>query len=440
VATAEAAAIHLGMNDTPASPSHVERLVSAPSGHVGQRWAGYREGAQRVGTRVLRSWFSCEIVVPFLATRVTLVLVAWLALQSFQDLPVKPGTWEIKANGEIGKVTTRLSADVYPFVNMWSRWDAGWYQSIAEQGYQFVPKQRSSTAFFPLYPLLMRAVHVVSPSVSAASWFLSGIIVSNMAFLVALYYVVLLFRIDDDDATAIRAALYLLVFPTTLFFSAVYSESVFLAVTVATFYYARKEKWWIAGLLGGAATLARSPGVLLFAPLFLEYLMQRRFQWRAIRLNIVALAIIPAALAAQMWYWAWRFGNMMATQDAQSAWGGGWGSLTPPWKPVIRFLTQPFIFNDTVNFSFTLVFVVLTVVACLKLRPSYGLYAASCLLFVTSWGTFESLPRYVLVIFPAFLVLARLGRNAIFDRAYLCVGSGLAAFFMLRFALWRWVA
>lgn len=405
-------------------------LFRRPTGEELRR--GLRAGA--------RSWVVRDVILPFVATRLMLVLVGWLAFQSFQDLPAKPNTWEIKADGQIGKIVTRVTPDVYPLVNMWSRWDAGWYQSIAERGYEFVPNRRSSTAFFPLYPMLMRAVHLFSASASDGSWLVAGIVVSNAALLGALIYLVLLVRLDFDHADGARAALYLLVFPTSLFFSAVYSESLFLLLTVACFYHARKEQWWVAGTIGAAAALTRSPGILLVAPLAVEYLMQRRFQLREIRSNVAALALIPAALAAQMWYWSWRFGNMMATQDAQLAWGGGWGAFTWPWKPFVRFLQQPFILNDVINFSFAGVLLALTVLAAMKLRLSYGVYAASCYLFVTSWGTFESVPRYVLVIFPAFIVLAQLGRTRAFDRAYVALAAGLAAFFMIRFALWRWVA
>ncbi len=193
-------------------------------------------------------------------------------------------------------------------------------------------------------------------------------------------------------------------------------------------------------MVGAAAALTRSPGILLVGALAVEYMIQRRFDWRAIRPNAAAIALIPAAVAGQMWYWSWRFGNMMATQDAQMAWGGGWGSFTWPWKPFVRFVQQPFILNDVVNFSFGALLLALTVLTAFKLRASYAVYAAACYLFVTSWGTFESVPRYVLIIFPAFIVLAHFGRKAAFDRAYLALAAGLAAFFMIRFSLWRWVA
>lgn len=131
---------------------------------------------------------------------------------------------------------------------------------------------------------------------------------------------------------------------------------------------------------------------------------------------------------------------MMATQDAQLAWGGGWGSLTWPWKPFLRIVQQPFIMHDVINLSFAVALLVPTVITAVKLRLTYGVYAVSCYLFVTSWGTLESVLRYVLVIFPAFIALAQFGRKPAFDRAYVAIASGLAAFFMIRFALWRGVA
>lgn len=401
--------------------------------------SGYERLKRRLNT-VWRSWPVHDVFVPFLATRVMLALVGWLALQSFENLPAMPGAWELKANGQGGPASPHLSRTSLPLLNIWSRWDAGWHQSLAKNGYHFVPGRQSNTAFFPAYAMLIRAAHCFAPAETEASWFLCGVIVSNLALLVALYYFVLLIRLDFDEGTAARAVLYLLVFPTTFFFSAVYSESVFLAAAIAGFYYARTNRWVAASMLAAVATLTRAPGILLFLVFLTEYLAQRRFRWREVRINIAALALIPAALGAQMLYFHLRFGNVMAVKDAQMAWGGEWGRLVWPWQPVIRLLQQPWMFNDVMNFSATAVFLVLTVLAAVRLRASYGVYAVSCYCFITAWGTLESMPRYVLMIFPAFILLAGLGRNPLFDRLYLCIASALAAFLMARFSLWRWVA
>ncbi len=392
----------------------------------------------------LRAWLAWwpvrDVVIPFVVTRAMLVLVGWLALHLFHSLPARPDSWEIKRNGRVGVISPHTSPKHHPLVNMWSRWDAGWYHSVAKNGYQFVPGKQSNTAFFPAYPMAIRAVHAVLPRHADLSWFISGIVVSNAALLIALYYLVLLGRLDWDDATAARGALYVLVFPTTLFFSAVYSESLFLAATVASFYYARKQRWLAAGALAGLSVLTRSPGVLLGIPLLIEYLHQRRYQLRAIRPDIAALALIPACLGALLLYFEWRFGNIRAISDAQASWGSDWGLLTWPWQAYVRFFQRPFAASEVIDFTFAISAFFLTVVAACRLRPSYGVYAVSCYWFITAWGALESMPRYMLSIVPIFMLLADWGRSRIFDRVYLIAASGLSVLFMMCFAAWRWVA
>lgn len=380
------------------------------------------------------------VIAAFLVTRVVLAFIGWLALHSFQNLASTPGSWEIKAGGEMGPAVTHLSRDTYPLVNIAARWDSGWYHSVAKNGYAFLPGQQSNTAFFPAYPMLMRAAHVLLPGNTDASWFVAGMIVSNLALLVALAYFLRLVQIDYGAETAARAVLYLLVFPTAFFFSAVYAESVFVAAIMATFYYARTQRWIAAGICAAIATLARSPGILLIVPLGFEYLAQRRFRWREIRPDILALALIPAALGGLMLYFRARFGNLNAIRDAQAAWAGGWGEFNPPWQPLVRFFQQPFVAYDLINFGCAVALLTLCVIAALRLRTSYGIYALLSYWFVTAWGSFDSLPRYFLPVFPAFIVLALAGRRAVFDRLYLVSSSMLAAFLMVRFALWRWVA
>ncbi|MFN2507175.1 MAG: glycosyltransferase family 39 protein [Chthoniobacterales bacterium] len=387
----------------------------------------------------LRSWMFRDVLIPFITARAVLTLIGWLALQYFHNLPANPGSWELNPAGQITTVS-HLSMTSHPLLNMYSRWDAGWYHSIAKQGYSFKPGRQSNTAFFPLYPALMRAVHVFIPSDTDSSWFLAGVIASNCAFLVALCYLLLLLRMDFDQETSARAVLYLLVFPTAFYFFAVYGESVSLATTVAAFYYARKNNWWLAGAFAGAATLTRSPGVLLGAPLLAEYLGQREFRWRSIRADILSLGLIPACLIAHMLFLRWSVGNVTAIQDAQAAWGSQWGRFSAPWAPLFRLRPHPFTYFDFINVGFAGVMLVLVVLAAARLRLSYGVYAVTGFWFITSWGTYESMPRYVIVLFPAFLILAKWGHNRAFDRAYVAVASALAALFMTRFTLWLWVA
>ncbi len=370
-------------------------------------------------------------------SRLTLVLVGWLAMNLLSHA-AKPGTWELDRRGRVTTVQTRVSPNVYPLTNMWSRWDAGWYVGIAEHGYQFTPGQPSNRAFFPVYPALMRIVRAVLHSHTAAAWLRAGIIVSNAALAIALGYLFLLTKLEFDEATARRAVLYLLIFPTTFFLSAVYSESVFLAFTIASFYYARKGQWWVAGVLGCAAALSRPPGVMIALGLGAEYLMQCEFNWRKLRLNALSVALPPIALACFFSYLHYAEGSADTVVQAQSAWGL---QLQPQWRTFAPFFQRGLEVRGTnIDLGFTFLFIALVIGTAFRLRLSYTVFSVGYLIFITMWGSLESVPRYGLGLFPAIMLLAMIGRNETFHRAYVPVSAALAALFMAVFAVWGWVA
>lgn len=380
-------------------------------------------------------------MLPFIATRVMLVLVAWLSLLLLPDLA--NGKWEINQSGETVGVDNRPLTTSPLLVNLFSRWDGGWYISVARSGYRFVPGQQSNTAFFPLYPLLIRGVHAVWPGQNPSSWISAGILVSNAAVLCGLAYLFLLVRMEFNEAVARRTVFYLMIFPTTLFFSAVYTESLFLTTSVAAFYYARKQGWWLAGLFGAAAILTRSQGVVLGVPLAFEYFRQRNFNLWKIRSNILALGLLPAALAGFLLFMYWRTGNAFATRDAQFVWVGESAGLTPQWQTLASFFRRPIAVHggprSIVDLIFTVVFTLLTIGAAVRLRPIYGIYAVVFLLFTTGWGSFSGMTRYSLILFPAFMILGLAGRHRLFDRLYVSLATGFAALFMILFAHWGWV-
>ena len=284
----------------------------------------------------------------------------------------------------------------------------------------------------------MRATHAIVHSKKDLWWFVCGIIVSNAALLGALLYLFLLARFEFDEATARRAVLYLLVFPTTLFLSAVYSESVFLLCIIGAFYHARRGQWWWAGALGGLAALSRPPGIMIFVGLVVEYLLQCEFNWRKIRLNVFALGLPPLCLAGYFGYLRYAEGTATAVLQAQGSWGLG---MQNPLRTVASFLTDFGGEHGTVvDLGFTLVFAALAIVMLFRLRWSYAIYSLAYLGFVTMWGSLHSMPRYVLGMFPAIIFLAVLGRNETFHRAYVPISAALAALLMGIFAVWGWVA
>ena len=386
-------------------------------------------------------WFVGDIIIPFVITRVALLLVAWVGFHLLPLLVTFPSAWEIGRDGNKHAVVNHISPNDHPWINMLSRWDAGWYVDIARDGYQFQPGFPSNAAFFPLYPLLLRAVH--APLFLPQNdywWLVTAIAISNMVLLIGLTYFRALVALDLDSEIASRAVTYLLIFPTSFFLSSVYSESLFLALTVGAFYYARKEQWLLACSFAALGTLTRSQGIIVVLPLLIEYLSQRSFSLRKVGWNITAFALIPAALLAFALFLKLKFGNWTVIFDVQGTWGR---RLMWPWHPLAWFLRHaPSLspeHHDKLDFCFLLLLLAAAIVGLRQLRPSYSVYLWTAVTFFSCWGMFGSIPRFDLVIFPLFIVLALIGNRTI-RLGYIVVSSMLAALFMLMHSRWNWVA
>ena len=373
----------------------------------------------------LPSWLLPDVLVPFVATRTVLWIVGLLTINLLPHR-FKSGQWEESS---------------HDWINMWSRWDAGWYMAIAQHGYSYHPGEQSSVAFFPLYPMLMRGLAFLIGRPDGEGCLLAGILISNACLLLALVYLVRLLHLDYDASTASRAVFYLLVFPTSFYFSAVYTESLFLLLSVASFYHARRRQWWLAGLAGGCASLTRVPGILLFLPLCYEYLVSCRFDIHKLRLNALALALVPAGVGSYMAYLAWRFHDPLAFMHVEAAWGR---QKIPPWELIASYLPPPFVLHTPersfLDLCVTIFFGFLVVRCWRTTRTSYALYASLSFALMLCSGSLQSIMRYGLALFPLFIVLAQAGRAPSFDRSYTSIALGLGAFFLALFALWNWVA
>lgn len=401
----------------------------------------FRRSNEGFGLSCYPRWFTRDVLIPFAVTRILLVAVAWIGFHAFRS-PAKSGKWEVGSDGMIGPINGLLSADTHFFVNMFSRWDSQWYLSVAKNGYQFTPGEQSNVAFFPLYPYAVRLFHYIVPWQSDAGWFSLGILISNLALLVALAYLNRLVRLDYDEATAARAVVYLCVFPTTLFLSAFYSESLYLAFVLSAFYYARRSRWVSAGCLAAAAAIGRPPGGLLVIALAVEYLMQKQLQWRQIKPDCLALFLAPLAVAGHLAFFKWRFGawSVLAQAEAVKDWSR---TFTLPWITLSRFFQHPHYGKNShdsyLDLVFTILLLCLATYASFRLRLSYAVYAIITVLFITSWGYLTSVPRFSVVIFPIMIALALLGRNEDFDRAYLSISGSIAAYCMFVFSHWGWM-
>jgi hypothetical protein len=285
------------------------------------------------------------------------------------------------------------------------RQDAARFLSIATHGYAVGD---GSAAFFPLYPM---AIHAVAwlPGIGPLA---AAIIVSNLALLGALVMLNALARLEGmSEATANRATLFLAIFPTAFFFLAPYSEALFLFLSIAAFWLARRNRWAFAALLGALAALTRSFGILLVPALMVEAIHQSR-RARSLLPRLGAAAAIGLGPFAYFWYWKVRFGDFWAPLHAQQGWGR---VLTNPaatlWHGVVS--ANRFGSYWLVDLVIVCAILIPVLIGTWSLRPTYAIYSVAGLLLPLVEPMPDrplmSMPRFVVVLFPAFWVLAKAG-------------------------------
>jgi hypothetical protein len=385
-----------------------------------------------------------------------------------------------------------------------ARWDASWYLVIAHYGYRpdLGAFTSSRDAFFPLYPLGLKGLGGLGMPLIAA-----GVLISLLALALALYGIHRLvtlelassprFRVGGatPDADVARLAVLLTAFaPMAFFLSAVYSEALYLALSVGLFYAARRGRWASVGVLGALAGATRSTGIVLIVPALILYLYgpredrapdfagaggraaiaSGRDRLRAlapryrVRRDVLWLALAPAGLALYLVYLGLAGGDPLSPFHAQDVWGrhfagpylGIWDGLQAALQGARQLLSfqqahayfvtggeSPFVAaeHNLLLLAF-LVAAVLALIGVLRRLPfAYGAYVLAALALPLSYPVtaqpLMSLPRFLVVLFPLTMSFAswlaarpRLQRPAL-------VGSGvLMAFFLAQFATWHWVA
>jgi len=318
------------------------------------------------------------------------------------------------------------------------RWDSQHYAYIAEHGYD-----RIRTAFFPLYPLLVKGLSLVIGNV-----FVAGVVLSNVALLVALGYVSALTRTIYGEAAARRAALYLAGAPAAVFFSAMYTESLFVALGAATLYHARQGHWARAACAGALAAATRNTGVILATVIALEALRQggvslRRqhpcwaslqAQWR--RRGIVwpgfaAAAVVPGGLVAYMLYLRLAFGDPVAFVHAEAGWGkhvtlSNWLRLVP------SQLNVPV----TIDLLVTVAFIPLVIGAAYKMRTAAVFVVFTFVLPLGSGLGVDGMTRYTLMLVPCFVLLGSWGERKWVHRLIMGCSLPLMAYVAVLFSHW----
>ncbi len=365
-------------------------------------------------------------------------------------------------------------------------WDGLWYSSIAEQGYGSF--SNANPAYWPLFPWMMDwGSRLTGLPIDVVGW-----LIANISFIVGLLFVYWIVQLDFDRQIARITLWVLALFPMALFFSAVYTESLFLALAAGALYFARTNAWALAGILGLLAALSRSNGIMLLLPFAVLFIQQYGWsprRWLTTGLASAAFAILP--LLGPVLFYLYHDAEEIpqtvtspAFVEVQGQWyrysappwetfrcavvgctgpddheyipanfqveGANWGWVgdlidDPSWDTVTSFQWRDaFAQSDTVELVALLLFIGLAILG-LRTTP---LYYSAFVLLPLLFPLFQpgavhplmSVPRFGIVLFPLFVVLALLLQRRGPRIAWLAVSTTLLILFTVQFAHWYWVS
>ncbi|MFN8482500.1 MAG: hypothetical protein U0768_05460 [Anaerolineae bacterium] len=375
---------------------------------------------------ISRTWLSA-VFVPFAMSRLVILVAGVLAMY-------------IMPENSLG-IAYHVSP--YPWLDMWSRWDAMWYIKVATLGYYFIPGQESTIAFYPLYPALLRGLTsllTIGREANIADYTIAGLMISNVAFLFALTFLYRLTALELEEGAARRAVWYLAIFPGSIFLSAPYAEPVFLALIILSFYLARRRYWAAGAYAGFLAALSRLVGAFAFIPFLAEAINH----WReARRLDGSFTSGLLPLIGAIMFplYLFFRFGDPLAFIHVQEAWKR---EVAYPWDAFLNYLREPVVAHgfrgSLLDLAVTTIALVLLVLGARKLPVRYTIFATLVLFASISTGTLTSLVRHTMGAFPLFMTMGYYGRHKWLDQVVVVLSIGLLAVLSVLYALWYWVA
>jgi hypothetical protein len=320
-----------------------------------------------------------------------------------------------------------------------NKWDAPHYVYLAQHWYVNSGDPAFSIVFFPLYPLLTRLFTYSTDTVN-----LSALVVANACSTIAFLYLYKLTKLDFGEGTAQKAILFLSVFPTAYFFSAPYTEGLFFAMCIMSLYYARLGKWLPAGILGGLAALTRLGGLLMLPVLAAEFLHQNRRNLR--RIFSFDFAWIFSALVGFLVYLDINLqttGSMFTFIRVERE---HWYNTIDPWAGFTGAISwgqnSTYPNNITIGWAplafgvFGLVIIVVGLVR--RFRPSYMAAMVLSWMLALSTSFWLSVPRYIMAMFPMFILLATLAKGKAAAAVVTVTFGVFLCYFTFLFAAGQW--
>lgn len=328
----------------------------------------------------------------------------------------------------------------------WANFDGEHYLSIAQNGYGF-----GERAFFPLFPILIKyAGELIGGSLM--SFNIAGNIVSNLSFLIGLTGLYKLVGMDHPNKISKLTVVVLLLFPTSFYFTAVYTESLFFALAVWSFWFARSKKWLPASLLGILLCATRFVGLIVLPALLVEWFVQNRAKKNFLGTFPSVLVAIPTGLLAYMYYLQRTTGDMFAFFTSLATFGEQRSShliILPQvfYRYIVKILPNlkitffPVVFTTIFEFAVGILFLMVSTYSFFVQRFSYATFLFLGYLIPTFSGSLSSMPRYVIVLFPVYILLAKyLSKSKILLFAFCLLSVILLIISFSLFARGYWLA
>jgi hypothetical protein len=301
----------------------------------------------------------------------------------------------------MGKGLIKPPPQNWDIVNLHNRWDSYWYLDIAQHGYYLRgEKDIANVVFFPLYPLLMR----MTAPLAGGNLVLSGWIVSSLFLILAVGMLVRLTQTHHPGIDPVLPVVFLLAYPTAFILNAVYSESLFLFLSLALVHYARQQRFLLAGVFAAFASATRIAGLFLCVLLLVEMLQAHGFRSLFSR-RIWPLVLAPSGAVAFFSYHWITFGDFFLYLQVQYNWGRDFEMTATDF--VAR--NNAYLVNMAYDLFFLALAIVIGIVALKRLRLSYGIYMLVSMGIALSSGTTLAVARYSMMLFPIYLLAAGIG-------------------------------
>lgn len=321
------------------------------------------------------------------------------------------------------------------------RWDAWWYIYLAQHGYghslhpQAVDFHRhfSQWAFFPLYPLAIRAVHWVT----GAGWVTCGYVAANILGFFAVRAVYALGQEFAGDEVGRGAAVLFAAWPGSVLLSMPYSEGLFLTATAFALRELLRRRWVLAGSWAAVATATRPMGLAIVAAALCAsaIALVRRHDWRSLAAPLLSVVGIGSFLL----FSRIRMGDALIWRKAETYWHQKLDfsvGLPSTWAHEIstHSFRAPEAFTEIVGATLLVAFVLVLAWRVRRTPVALLCYTAVATAMIVGYSTVAPRPRMVLALVPGFVVLASLRRRWLVYPLAVAFSSLIALFTVLYLA------